>query len=171
MKVIPMLIFVALIFTSAWGFNSLVREADIARMQELGVSREVIDYLVSHQTSSIGSKDVIRMKSAGMSNDQILSAIKSDLYEQAHKPTVVEEADLITQLKKAGLSDEAVLQFLDRVRTTRRVDAKGKVTTSHTTESMRPRYPVSGAELPQIENYGYDPVNQRFLILVQPKIE
>jgi hypothetical protein len=69
------------------------------------------------------------------------------------------------------MSDEAILQFLDQVRTTRRVDASGKVTTTLTTESARPRYPVTGAELPNIEHYGYDPVGGRYVILVQPKTE
>jgi len=40
-----------------YGFNSLVRHEDIPKMRELGISQEVIQYIISNQTSSVSSED------------------------------------------------------------------------------------------------------------------
>jgi len=83
-----------------YGFNSLVRHEDIPKMRELGISQEVIQYFISNQTSSVSSEDVISMKQSGMNNDDILSAIKSDLYRPERKSTSMQEAELIGFFRK-----------------------------------------------------------------------
>lgn len=152
-----------------YGFNSLVRHEDIPKMRELGVSQEVIQYFISNQTSSVSSEDVIKMKQSGLKNDDIMSAIKSDLYRPEQKSTSMKEAELIAKLKASGMSDEAVLQFIQTVKSTRRVDSDGNMTQQYTNESQRTQYPTEGATFPKPENYGYDPLNGRFLLLVKPQ--
>jgi hypothetical protein len=162
---VPLIFF--FLVSPAHGLNSLVRYEDIPRMKDLGISQEVIDFLTSHQTSSIGSQDVIQMKKSGMGDAAILSAVKSDLYRPESKPTEIEKAELVAQLKASGMSDEAVLQFLDTVKTTLRVDSSGDQVRQYNTD--RSQIPTSGAEFPEINNYAYDPLYDRYLIYVQPR--
>lgn len=152
-----------------YGFNSLVRHEDVQKMRELGISREVIQYFISNQTSSLSSEDVIQMKQSGLNNDDIMSAIQSDLYRPKQAPTAIEEAELVAKLKGTGMSDEAVLQFLQTVRSTRRVDSNGNISKQHTTESQRTPYPTTGATFPMPENYGYDHLNGRYFLFVTPQ--
>ena len=158
-----------LITCPLYGFNSLVRHEDVPKMRELGISQEVIQYFISNQTSSVSSEDVIKMKQSGLNNDDIMSAIQSDLYRPERKSTTMKEAELIAKLKEAGMSDEAVLQFIQTVKSTRRVDSDGNVTEQYTSESQRNQYPTTGATFPQPDNYGYDPINGRFLLMVKPQ--
>ena len=152
-----------------YGFNSLVRHEDIPKMREFGVSQEVIQYFISNQTSSLSSEDVIKMKQSGLNNNDIMSAIKSDLYRSEQKSMSMKEVELIAKLKESGMSDEAVLQFIQTVKSTRRVDLDGNVTQQYTNESQRTPYPTTGATFPKPDNYGYDPLNERFLLLVKPQ--
>jgi len=167
-KAMSIIILIFVIFP-LYGFNSLVRHEDIPKMRELGISQEVIQYFISNQTSSVTSKDVIKMKQSGLNNDVILSAIKSDLYRPEQKSTSMKEAELIAKLKESGMSDEALLQFIQTVKSTRRVDSDGNVTKQYTNESQRTQYPTTGATFPKPDNYGYDPLNERFLLLVKPQ--
>ena len=167
-KTVMILISLFVVFP-LYGFNSLVKHEDIPKMRELGVSQEVIQYFISNQTSSVSSEDVIKMKQSGLTNDDIMSAIKSDLYRPERESTSMKEAELVAKLKESGMSDEAVLQFIQTVKSTRRVDSDGNVTKQYTNESQRTPYPTAGATFPKPDNYGYDPLNERFLLLVKPQ--
>jgi hypothetical protein len=169
MKRTVMILISLFIIFPLYGFNSLVRHEDIPKMRELGVSQEVIQYFISNQTSSVSSEDVIKMKQSGLTNDDIMSAIKSDLYRPERESTSMKEAELVAKLKESGMSDEAVLQFIQTVKSTRRVDSDGNVTQQYTNESQRTPYPTTGATFPKPDNYGYDPLNERFLLLVKPQ--
>jgi len=169
MKKTVIILMTLFIVVPLYGFNSLVRHEDIPKMRELGVSQEVIQYFISNQTSSVSSEDVIKMKQAGLNNDDIMSAIQSDLYRPEQKSTSMKEVELIAKLKESGMSDEAVLQFIQTVKSTRRVDSDGNVTKQYTNESNRTQYPTEGATFPKPDNYGYDPLNGRFLLLVKPQ--
>ena len=163
------LCFLFLLPVGGYAMNSHVRYEDIPEMKELGVSQDVIDYLVANQTCVIGSQDVIKMKKSGLSNDAILSAIKSDLYSKTPQPTALEEAELIARLKKTGMSDEAILQFITTLKSdsTRHVDQSGNITRTYKTDRKRPEYPTNGAEFPEIRDSYYDPYRGRFLIVPQ----
>ena len=152
-----------------YGFNSLVRHEDVPKMRELGISKEVIQYFISNQTSSLSSEDVIKMKQSGLNNDDIMSAIKSNLYRPERKSTAMKEAELMAKLKDSGMSDETVLQFIQVVKSTRRVDSDGNMNQKYTNESQRTPYPTTGATFPKPENYGYDPLSNRFLLYVTPQ--
>jgi len=169
MKKTVIILVTLFIVVPLYGFNSLVRHEDIPKMRELGISQEVIQYFISNQTSSVSSEDVINMKQSGLNNDAILSAIKSDLYRPEHTSTSMKEAELIAKLKESGMSDEAVLQFIQTVKSTRRVDSYGNVTKQYTNESHRTQYPTTGATFPKLDNYGYDPSNGRFLFFITPQ--
>ena len=164
-----MILILFILVVPLYGFNSLVRHEDIPKMRELGISQEVIQYFITNQTCSISSKDVIKMKQSGLNNKDIMSAIRSDLYRPEKKSTSMEEAELIAKLKAAGMSDEAVLQFIQTVKSTRRVDSNGFVSEHYANESQRTPYPTTGATFPKPENYGYDPINGRYYYLVNPQ--
>ena len=164
-----MILILFILVVPLYGFNSLVRHEDIPKMRELGISQEVIQYFITNQTCSISSKDVIKMKQSGLNNKDIMSAIRSDLYRPEKKSTSMEDAELIAKLKAAGMSDEAVLQFIQTVKSTRRVDSNGFVSEHYANESQRTPYPTTGATFPKPENYGYDPINGRYYYLVNPQ--
>jgi hypothetical protein len=153
-----------LIALPAHSGNSLVEYEDVPVMKALGVSQELISYILKNQTSSISSKDVIRMKQSGMTNEEILAAIKPDLRNPQPKTTAMEEAELIVRLKESGMSDEAVLQFIHTVKTTRRVDSDGNTIVIHSTDP-RPPYPTSGTAFPEVDDYAYDGLTERFIFL------
>ncbi|MBW2603493.1 MAG: hypothetical protein JRE28_04130 [Deltaproteobacteria bacterium] len=167
-KTVTFLILFFVVFP-LYGFNSLVRHEDISKMRELGISQEVIQYFISNQTSSVSSEDVIKMKQSGLNNDAVMSAIQSDLYRPEQKSTSMKEAELIVKLKESGMSDEAVLQFIQTVKSKRRVESDGNVTKQYANESQRTPYPTTGATFPKPDNYGYDPINGRFLLFVTPQ--
>jgi hypothetical protein len=169
MRKTVMILILFFIVVPLYGFNSLVRPEDIPKMKELGISQEVIRYFVTNQTSSVSSEDVIKMKQSGLNNDDIMSAIRSDLYRPEKKSTSMNEAELVAKLKAAGMSDEAVLQFIQTVKSTRRVDSDGMVSKHYSNESQRTPYPTTGATFPKPENYGYDPLNGRYYFFVAPQ--
>jgi hypothetical protein len=169
MRKAVMILILSFIVIPLYGFNSLVRHEDISKMRELGISPEVIQYFITHQTSSLSSEDVIQMKQSGLNNDGIMSAIQSDLYRPEQKSTSMKEAELIAKLKAAGMSDEAVLQFIQTVKSTRRIESDGTISRHYANESQRTPYPTAGATFPKPENYGYDPTNGRYYFFVKPQ--
>jgi hypothetical protein len=169
MRKAVMILLLFFIVVPLYGFNSLVRQEDIPKMRELGISPEVIQYFITNQTSTVSSEDVIKMKQSGLNNDDIMSAIRSDLYRPEKKATSMKEAELIAKLKAAGMSDEAVLQFIQTVKSTNRIDLDGTVSKHYANESKRTPYPTTGATFPKPENYGYDPINGRYYFLVTPQ--
>ena len=165
MKVLTFILGACLLASPAEAYNSLVRYEDVPAMRESGVSQEVIQYLMANQTSATGSQEVLRMKQAGMTNEEILAAIKADLYRPKESVTAIEEAELIAKLKQSGMSDEAVLQFLNTVKSRTLTDYDGNRVTRYTNEFRRHQYPTSGAVFPEVRDYGYDPRTGRYLII------
>ncbi len=165
MRALAIILWFFLLPWPAEAYNPLVRYEDVPAMRELGVSQEVIQYLMANQTTATGSQEVLRMKKAGMTNEEILAAIKADLYRPKESVTAIEEAELIAKLKQSGMSDEAVLQFLDAVRSRRLTDYDGNRVTRYTTEFRRHQYPTSGTVFPEVQNYAYDPETGRYLII------
>jgi len=117
------LLFMLLIFMGA--SNSLVSIEDISKMKKAGVSQQLIDYLISHQTCSIDANTVIHYHEAGLKEPVILTLIQADAYRPEHKSTVEKELKIIEGLKQAGVSDEAILEYLNSVRSNDFVDTDG----------------------------------------------
>ena len=168
-KLLVCVLGIALAAGSAYAVNSLMRYEDIPKMTAAGVSQEVINYFTANQTTSIMSGDIVQMKKSGLTNQQILSAIKADLYKPEIKPTVMEEAELVAQLKASGMSDEGIQQFIDELKTdtSRHVDANGNVVRKYQTERKRPDYATTGAVFPERDDYYYDPYRSNFRINVR----
>ncbi len=162
---------VMLVVSPASAFNSLVSMEDIATMRRLGVSNDVIEFLVENQTVSIGSQEVIRMKKAGLTNNAIKRAIQSDLKNANPIATAIQEAKLIDTLKKTGMSDEAILQFLQAVKSQRRIGSDGRIVNVYSSTTKRPPYAAQGAVLPELKNYGYNPRDGNYYIIKETNQE
>ena len=165
MRALAFILWVWLLAMPAEAYNSLVRYEDVPAMREQGVSQEVIQYLMANQTSATGSQEVLRMKKAGMTNEEILAAIKADLYRPKVNVTAIKEAELIAKLKQSGMSDEAILQFLDTVKSRNMTDFDGNKVTRYTNMFQRHQHPTSGTVFPEVYNYGYDPRTGHYLII------
>ena len=92
----------------------------------------------------------------------------ADLYRPKERVTAIEEAELIARLKQSGMSDEAVLQFLNTVKSRSLTDIDGNRVTRYTNMFQRHQYPTSGTVFPEVQNYGYDPRTGRYLIITPP---
>jgi hypothetical protein len=129
--------------------NSQVTTESIAQMVQAGVDPVVIDYLLQYQTCAIGSQDVIKMTQAGLKPEQIIAVIETDRCRKPEEASIYDEIAVIERLKQAGLSDETILQYLDRIKSRQRVDTKGNMKEHYGNTSGRPPYPVEGSQIPE----------------------
>lgn len=151
MRTLILLICLSLVSATAYAANSMVTPAGVAEMVKAGVDKEIIAYVVTHQTCSYGTGDVIALKRSGAPKDVILAAVEADRCDGVEASTALQEAKLVETLKAAGMSDEAVLQFLDSARSVRRVDPDGRSYIEFGTGGRREPRPVEGAVLPQVQ--------------------
>lgn len=149
MKTIITILYILTVAMPLWAMNAQVTSEGISLMIEAGIDETVIHYLIIHQTCAIGPKDVIKMKAAGLNANEIISAIESDRCYKPEEATVYDEIAIIERLKQAGLSDEAILQYLDRIKPKRRVDPDGRAVDQYGNTPGRPPYPVEGSRLPE----------------------
>jgi urocanate hydratase len=105
--------------------NSLVQSGDINKMKKAGVSQNLIEYLLTHQTCSINAETVIRYHQAGIKEKEILHLIQTDAYRPERKSTIEKELKIIEGLKQAGFSDRAILEYMNTIRSTQLVDLNG----------------------------------------------
>jgi hypothetical protein len=140
------IVFLSLFPISAYAFNSFVTPEGIGKMAEAGISQQLIMYLIENQTCSLGPADLIQMKKRGMNDDVIKAGIKADRLQKPEEATAVKEAEIIMKLKEAGMSDEAILQFLNSTHVKRHVDSAGNESIVYGTK--RPPRPVKGTEYP-----------------------
>jgi len=106
--------------------NSLVKIDDINAMKKAGVSQNIIDYLVIHQTCSIDANTVIRYHQAGLKEKEIIQLIQADAYRPERELTVEKELKLIEGLKLAGFTDQAIFEYMNTIRSNQLVDINGK---------------------------------------------
>jgi len=110
---------------SIWATNSLVKTNDINKMKKAGVTQNVIHYLLTHQTCSIDADTVIRFHQAGLKEEEIIQQIQTDAYRPEHESTIEKELKIIEGLKLAGFSDLAILEYMNSIRSNKRVDLDG----------------------------------------------
>ncbi len=122
-KLVATAVFVVALFGHAWAMNSLVRPADVQKMKEAGIGNAVIETLVTEQTCTVTADHLIRLKQSGADDKLLQGVVLADLYKSPEKGAI-SEAD-VEILKKAGFSEEAILQqfVVSPVRTT--VDSQG----------------------------------------------
>jgi len=125
MKIFKFMFLMIIIPVYSWAANSLVTIDDISKMKKAGVSQELINYLTTHQTCSIDANTIIRYHEEGLKAPVILKLIQADEYRPDRESTVEKEFKIIEGLKQAGFSDEAILEYLNSVRTNQLVDING----------------------------------------------
>jgi hypothetical protein len=138
-----MIIFFPLCVSAA---NSLVKSDDINKMKKAGVSQNLIEYLLIHQTCSIDADTVIRYHQAGIKEKEILQLIQTDAYRPEHKSTVEKELKIIEGLKQAGFSDQAILEYMNTIRSHQLVDLNGN-------RSYRPISPIKKLDQKREQDY------------------
>jgi hypothetical protein len=107
----------------AWAMNSLVGPDGLNKMKQANIGNEVIQMLVAEQTCSITGESLVRLKKAGADDETLKSVILADRYKNPKKANLsVEQMNI---LRKAGYSDETIMQLLHLTPTTRVVDQQG----------------------------------------------
>jgi hypothetical protein len=108
--------------------NSLIKSEDISKMKKAGVSQNIIDYVITHQTCSIDAATVIQYHKAGLKENEIVQIIKSDAYRPERESTIEKELKIIEGLKLAGFSDLAILEYMNMIRSNQLIDVNGNRT-------------------------------------------
>jgi hypothetical protein len=129
-----------------WATNSLVKSEDINTMKKAGVSQNIIDYLITHQTCSIDADTIVRYHQAGLKEKEILQLIQTDAYRPERESTIEKELKIIEGLKQAGFSDRAILEYMNTIRSNQLVDLNGE-------QSFRLRSPMKQSEINDAHNY------------------
>jgi len=125
MKYSSYLLVFLLISVNVWAANSLVSTSDISKMKKAGISQNIINYLLTHQTCSIDANTVIQYHQSGIAEQKIKNLIQTDAYRPERESTVEREFKLIEGLKQAGFSDRAILEYLSSIRSNQIIDLNG----------------------------------------------
>ena len=103
--------------------NSLVGPDDIRKMKKANISDGVIQTLLTEQTCSITGEYLVMLKRAGANDEMLKIIILADRYKNPRKADLtVEEMEL---LRKAGFSDEVIVQLSNMTPSKRVTDAQG----------------------------------------------
>lgn len=106
--------------------NSLVGPDDMEKMRAAKIDNSVIQTLAAEQTCSVTGEFLIKLKAAGADDSMLKSVIMADRYKNPQK------AELSTgqaeTLRKAGVSDEAIMRMMIGSPVRRVVDEHGNET-------------------------------------------
>jgi len=125
MKRFIYIILMLIIFPMSVWSNSLIKSEDINKMKKAGISKNIIDYIITHQTCSIDAATVIKYHQAGLKEKEIIHLIQTDAYRPDRESTIEKELKIIEGLKLAGFSDRAILEYMDTIRSSESVDLNG----------------------------------------------
>jgi len=119
-----------------WAMNSLVAPDDVNKMKTARISDEVIQMLISEQTSTVTADFLISLKNGGADEKTLAAVILADRY----KSPKMTELSLAQQeiLKKAGYSDEALQKLFDGPSVKTFVDEHGNERVVYTTGGPSP---------------------------------
>jgi hypothetical protein len=107
----------------SWAMNSLVGPESLKKMKQARISDDVIQMLVAEQTCSVTGDSLVRLKEAGADDETLKSVILADRYKNPRKAKLsVEQMEI---LRKAGYSDETIMQMLHVAPTKKVVDEQG----------------------------------------------
>ena len=106
-----------------WAMNSLVNPDDIGRMKKAKISDAVIQMLIAEQTCSVTGEFLIKLKGAGADDDMLKAVILADRYKNPKKAELSPEQ--IGMLRKAGFSDEMIMQIINSTPVKRVTDDHG----------------------------------------------
>jgi len=107
----------------AWAMNSLLGPDGLRKMKQAGISNEVIQMLAAEQTCAVTGEFLVRLKKAGADDETLKSVILADRYRNPKRAHLSVEQMKI--LRKAGYSDETIMQMLHVTPTTSVVDQQG----------------------------------------------
>ncbi len=107
----------------AWAMNSLVSPDDMSRMKKAKIGDTVIQMLIAEQTCSVTGEFLIKLKSAGADDDMLRAVILADRYKNPKKAEL--SLEQIGMLKKAGFSDEVIMQIVNSTPVRRVIDDQG----------------------------------------------
>ena len=80
-------------------------------MKKAKISDTVIQMLIAEQTCCVTGEFLIKLKSAGADDDMLKAVILADRYKDPEKTELSPEQ--IGMLKKAGFSDEVIMQIIN----------------------------------------------------------
>ncbi len=103
--------------------NSLVSPDDIKKMKEAKISDAVIQLLVAEQTCSVTADFLTSLKKSGADDEMLKLVILADRYKNPTKTDFsVEQIEI---LKKAGYSDQMIVELSNITPIKRVVDKQG----------------------------------------------
>jgi hypothetical protein len=106
-----------------WAMNSLVSLDDISRMKEAKIGDAVIQMLMAEQTCTVTSEFLIKLKRLGADDEMLKAVILADRYKNAKKAEL--SAEQMEMLKKAGFSDDVIMQIINSTPVKRVTDDHG----------------------------------------------
>ncbi|MCK4388877.1 MAG: hypothetical protein KAV83_01400 [Desulfobacterales bacterium] len=92
-------------------------------MKKAKIGDTVIQMLIAEQTCSVTGELLIKLKSAGADDDMLRAVILADRYKNPKKAELSPEQ--IGMLKKAGFSDEVIMQIVNSTPVKRVIDDQG----------------------------------------------
>lgn len=135
----------------AWAMNSLFGPDGLRKMKQAGISNEVIQMLTAEQTCSVTDELLVRLKKAGADDETLKSVILADRYNNPKRVHLSVEQMKI--LRKAGYSDETIMEMLHVSPTTRVVDQQGHEGVVYGTRrppEPKPTAPTSEVDFPPV---------------------
>ncbi|NVL91054.1 MAG: hypothetical protein HWN69_08725 [Desulfobacterales bacterium] len=104
--------------------NSLVGPDDIEKMKKARISDRVIQMLITEQTCSVSGDLLIKLKNVGADDEMLKAVILADRYKNPKRATEL-SLEQIGMLKKAGFSDEVIMQIVNSTPVKRVIDDHG----------------------------------------------
>ncbi len=129
-----------------WAMNSLVSPDDMSRMKKAKISDTVIQMLIAEQTCSVTGEFLMKLKSAGADDEMLKAVILADRYKNPKKAELSPEQ--IGMLKKAGFSDEMIMQIINSTPVKRVTDNHGNESIVYGTRRV-PEPEIAPATQPQ----------------------
>ena len=142
-----LLILIFVLITNTYAFNSLITKNSISEMRENGISQKLIIFIIENQTCSFMASDVITMKNSGLNDDEIIRALNTDLCNKNNYINDISKEELIEKMKIIGMSDEAVLQYINNNSTQSYIKSGTKNFIRYHTG--RKQIPVQGSNIPR----------------------
>jgi protoheme ferro-lyase len=142
----------------AWAMNSLVSPEDIKKLKEAKISDAVIQLLVAEQTCSVTADFLMSLKSSGADDEMLKLVILADRYKDPARANL--SAEQIEILKKAGYSDEMIVQLFHVTPIKKVVDKQGNESIVYGTGVLPKPETTAPAQPPHIFNINIEKVER-----------
>ena len=112
-----------------WAMNSLVSPDSVSTMKKARIGDAVIQMLIAEQTCSVTGEFLMKLKNAGADDEMLKAVILADRYRNPKKAELSPEQ--VSMLKKAGFSDEMIMQMINGTPVKRVTDEYGNESVVH----------------------------------------